>query len=73
VLLILGRRDGRPIAGALNLIGADALYGAIGAAPKRCRSAISSFAIYQAIDAAIARGLQRRSRRAAGRHKSRVG
>jgi len=45
VLLILASRDGAPIAGALNLIGADALYGRYWAASRMCRTFISSFAI----------------------------
>jgi uncharacterized protein len=46
VVLILALRDGQPIAGALNFIGADALYGrywdVTGARPRRCPSSISS-------------------------------
>ena len=44
VLLVFALRDGLPIAGALNLIGDDALYGRYWGAPRKCRTFISSFA-----------------------------
>ncbi|HWU96393.1 MAG TPA: GNAT family N-acetyltransferase [Sphingomonas sp.] len=69
VLLILACRDGRPIAGALNLIGADALYGRYWGCTEEVPFLHFELCYYQAIDAAIARGLQRVEAGAQGEHK----
>ena len=69
VLLILAERDGRPIAGALNLIGADTLYGRYWGAIEEVPFLHFELCYYQAIDAAIARGLARVEAGAQGEHK----
>ena len=69
VLLILAKRGGRPIAGALNLIGADALYGRYWGAIEEVPFLHFELCYYQAIDAAIARGLSRVEAGAQGGHK----
>ncbi|OYY79696.1 MAG: GNAT family N-acetyltransferase [Sphingomonas sp. 28-62-20] len=69
VLLILAERDGRPIAGALNLIGADTLYGRYWGATEEVPFLHFELCYYQAIDAAIARGLRAVEAGAQGEHK----
>jgi len=69
LLLILALREGRPIAGALNLIGAEALYGRYWGALEEVPFLHFELCYYQAIDAAIARGLQRAEAGAQGAHK----
>jgi len=69
VLLILAERDGVPIAGALNLIGDDALYGRYWGATEEVPFLHFELCYYQAIDAAIARGLARVEAGAQGEHK----
>ena len=69
VLLILAERDGVPIAGALNLIGSDALYGRYWGAAEEVPFLHFELCYYQAIDAAIARGLARVEAGAQGEHK----
>ena len=69
VLLILAERGGRPIAGALNLIGGDALYGRYWGAVEEVPFLHFELCYYQAIDAAIARGLARVEAGAQGEHK----
>jgi len=69
VLLILAERDGVPIAGALNLIGDDALYGRYWGAIEEVPFLHFELCYYQAIDAAIARGLARVEAGAQGEHK----
>jgi len=69
VLLMLALRDGRPIAGALNLIGADALYGRYWGAIEEVPFLHFELCYYQAIDAAIERGLARVEAGAQGEHK----
>ena len=69
VLLILARRDGRYIAGALNLIGADALYGRYWGCAEERPFLHFELCYYQAIEAAIARGLARVEAGAQGEHK----
>ncbi|MDP5279335.1 GNAT family N-acetyltransferase [Sphingomonas sp. DG1-23] len=68
-LLILAERDGVPIAGALNLIGEDALYGRYWGAIEEVPFLHFELCYYQAIDAAIARGLARVEAGAQGEHK----
>ncbi|WP_314373478.1 GNAT family N-acetyltransferase [Sphingomonas paucimobilis] len=69
VLLILAERDGVPIAGALNLIGEDALYGRYWGATEEVPFLHFELCYYQAIDAAIARGLKTVEAGAQGEHK----
>lgn len=69
VLLILAERDGKPIAGALNLIGGDALYGRYWGCTEDVPFLHFELCYYQAIDAAIARGLSRVEAGAQGEHK----
>lgn len=69
VLLMLAERDGRPIAGALNLIGADTLYGRYWGCVEDVPYLHFELCYYQAIDAAIARGLARVEAGAQGEHK----
>ncbi|MBD3760701.1 GNAT family N-acetyltransferase [Rhizorhabdus sp.] len=69
VLLIMALRDGRPIAGALNLIGSDALYGRNWGAIEDVPFLHFELCYYQAIEAAIARGLARVEAGAQGEHK----
>ncbi|WP_174292605.1 GNAT family N-acetyltransferase [Sphingomonas bacterium] len=69
VLLIVAERDGRPIAGALNLIGADTLYGRYWGATEDVPFLHFELCYYQAIDAAIARGLATVEAGAQGEHK----
>ncbi|MDF7775162.1 GNAT family N-acetyltransferase [Sphingomonas sp. AOB5] len=69
VLLMLAERDGQPIAGALNLIGADTLYGRYWGCREDVPFLHFELCYYQAIDAAIARGLARVEAGAQGEHK----
>ncbi|HEY5711022.1 MAG TPA: GNAT family N-acetyltransferase [Allosphingosinicella sp.] len=69
LLLILALRDGEPIAGALNVIGAEALYGRYWGATDEVPYLHFELCYYQAIDAAIARGLARAEAGAQGGHK----
>jgi predicted N-acyltransferase len=68
-LLILAERDGRPIAGALNLIGADTLYGRYWGCVEDVPFLHFELCYYQAIEAAIARGLATVEAGAQGEHK----
>src|SRR3546814_14145031 len=69
VLLIFALRDGKPIAGALNLIGADTLYGRYWGCSEEVPFLHFEICYYQAIDAATARGLKRVEAGAKGEHK----
>ncbi|SFP78443.1 GNAT family N-acetyltransferase [Sphingomonas rubra] len=69
VLLILAERDGVAVAGALNLIGDDALYGRYWGCTEEVPFLHFELCYYQAIDAAIARGLPRVEAGAQGEHK----
>ncbi|MEN2786856.1 GNAT family N-acetyltransferase [Sphingomonas qilianensis] len=69
VLLIMAERDGKPIAGALNLIGADTLYGRYWGCTEDVPFLHFELCYYQAIDAAIARGLATVEAGAQGEHK----
>ena len=69
VLLILAERDGRPIAGALNLIGAETLYGRYWGCVEEVPFLHFELCYYQAIDAAIALGLKTVEAGAQGEHK----
>jgi predicted N-acyltransferase len=69
VLLVLALHEGVPIAGALNLIGADTLYGRYWGALADVPNLHFEICYYQAIEAAIARGLARVEAGAQGEHK----
>ncbi|HEY7809155.1 MAG TPA: GNAT family N-acetyltransferase [Allosphingosinicella sp.] len=69
LLLIFAMFEDRPIAGALNLIGEDALYGRYWGALAEVPHLHFEICYYQAIDAAIARGLSRVEAGAQGAHK----
>ncbi len=69
VLLVLAFADGRPIAGALNFVGADALYGRYWGCLADKPFLHFELCYYQAIDAAIERGLSRVEAGAQGGHK----
>ena len=69
VLLILAERDGVAVAGALNLVGDDALYGRYWGCSEEVPFLHFELCYYQAIDAAIARGLARVEAGAQGEHK----
>ena len=67
VLLFLALRDGRPIAGALNLIGADTLYGRYWGASEEQPFLHFELCYYQAIEWAIDAWPQMGPGRRAGR------
>ena len=69
ILLVLAYMGGRPIAGALNFIGADALYGRYWGCTRDKPFLHFELCYYQAIDAAIALGLGRVEAGAQGGHK----
>ena len=69
VLLVLAKRNGRAIAGALNFIGADALYGRYWGALEEHPCLHFEVCYYQAIDFAIAHKLSRVEAGAQGAHK----
>lgn len=68
-LLVLALRDGRPIAGALNLIGRDTLYGRYWGCVEDHPFLHFELCYHRAIDWAIAHGLQRVEAGAQGEHK----
>jgi hypothetical protein len=69
VLLILAVQDGQPIAGALNIIGSDALYGRYWGCTREVPFLHFELCYYQAIDVAIELGLSRVEAGAQGGHK----
>jgi predicted N-acyltransferase len=69
ILLVLALRNGTPIAGALNLIGEDCLYGRYWGCTQDVPHLHFELCYYQAIEAAIARGLARVEAGAQGSHK----
>jgi predicted N-acyltransferase len=69
VLLILAMMDGQAVAGALNFIGSEALYGRYWGALIDKPFLHFELCYYQAIDQAIARGLSRVEAGAQGGHK----
>ncbi len=69
VLLIMVERAGRPVAGALNFIGSDALFGRNWGAIEHHECLHFEACYYQAIEFAIARRLQRVEAGAQGPHK----
>ena len=69
LLLFLALRDGQPIAGALNLIGPDTLYGRYWGALEELPFLHFELCFYQAIEWAIANGLGFVQAGAQGEHK----
>jgi predicted N-acyltransferase len=69
LLLIFALHDGTPIAGALNLIGSDCLYGRYWGAIEDVPYLHFEICYYQAIETAIAMGLKRVEAGAQGSHK----
>jgi predicted N-acyltransferase len=69
ILLVLARRNGRWIAGALNFIGRDTLFGRYWGAIEHHPFLHFELCYYQAIEAAILRGLDRVEAGAQGEHK----
>ena len=69
ILLVLAKRDGRPIAGALNFIGSDTLYGRYWGAIEEQPFLHFELCYYQAIDWGIAHKLKCVEAGAQGEHK----
>jgi predicted N-acyltransferase len=69
ILLMLAFERGRPIAGALNFIGAEAIYGRYWGCLADKPFLHFELCYYQAMEAAIARGLKRVEAGAQGGHK----
>ena len=69
IVLILAYDGAEPIAGALNFIGKDALYGRYWGCAREVRFLHFELCYYQAIDIAIARGLATVEAGAQGGHK----
>ncbi len=69
MLLCLAIREGQPVAGALNFIGAETLYGRYWGCVEDHPCLHFELCYYQAIDYAIAHGLKRVEAGAQGTHK----
>ncbi|HSM39576.1 MAG TPA: GNAT family N-acetyltransferase [Afifellaceae bacterium] len=69
ILLVMAKRNGRYIAGALNLIGSDTLYGRNWGCIEHHDCLHFEVCYYQAIDFALAHGLTRVEAGAQGDHK----
>lgn len=69
MLLVLAVREGRPVAGALNLIGRETLFGRYWGCTEHHPCLHFELCYYQAIDFAIAKGLKRVEAGAQGEHK----
>ncbi len=69
VVLIMARREGRYVAGAINFIGGDCLFGRHWGCIEDHPFLHFEICYHQAIDFAIARGLQRVEAGAQGEHK----
>ncbi len=69
IILMLAERGGKPIAGALNFIGGEALYGRYWGCTEEVPFLHFELCYYQAIDAAIRLGLSRVEAGAQGEHK----
>lgn len=68
-LLVLAERDGRPVAGALNFIGRETLFGRYWGCVEDHPFLHFELCYHRAIDFAIARGLSRVEAGAQGEHK----
>ena len=69
ILLVLAKRDGQYVAGALNFIGGDTLFGRYWGCAEDHPYLHFELCYYQAIDYAIAHGLARVEAGAQGEHK----
>ncbi|MGH6942603.1 MAG: GNAT family N-acetyltransferase [Geminicoccaceae bacterium] len=69
VVLVMARHRGRYVAGALNLLGADTLYGRVWGSRQEFEFLHFEACYYRAIDFAIERGLARVEAGAQGQHK----
>jgi len=69
LLLVLARREGRYVAGALNAIGSDTLYGRYWGATENIRFLHFELCYYQAMDWGIENGLKVVEAGAQGEHK----
>jgi predicted N-acyltransferase len=69
VLLVFAYREGRPIAGALNLIGSDTLYGRYWGAIEEHPFLHFEVCYHQAVEFALKKGLKRVEAGAQGEHK----
>ena len=69
LLLVLAKRNGKSIAGALNFVGGDCLFGRYWGTVEDIPFLHFELCYYQAQDAAIARGLSRVEAGAQGPHK----
>ncbi len=69
ILLVMAKREGRWIAGAINFIGDDALYGRNWGCVEEHPFLHFELCYYRAIDFALARGLLRVEAGAQGEHK----
>jgi uncharacterized protein len=69
VVLMMARHEGRYIAGALNLLGEDTLYGRVWGCRREFEFLHFEACYYQAIEFAIGRGLARVEAGAQGPHK----
>ncbi|MDS7596899.1 GNAT family N-acetyltransferase [Agrobacterium tumefaciens] len=69
ILLVMAKRDGRYIAGAINFIGSDALYGRHWGCIEDHPFLHFEVCYHQAIDFALSKGLQRVEAGAQGEHK----
>lgn len=69
ILLVMAKREGRYIAGALNFIGSDTLFGRNWGCTEHHPFLHFEVCYYQAIDFAIAHGLKRVEAGAQGAHK----
>ena len=70
VLLVLAKKDGKLIAGALNFIGQDSLYGRNWGCVERIPNLHFETCYYQAIEFAIKKGLATVEAGAKGLHKA---
>jgi predicted N-acyltransferase len=69
ILLVLAERQGRPVAGALNMIGREALFGRYWGCTEHHPCLHFELCYYRAIDFAIEQGLDRVEAGAQGEHK----
>jgi hypothetical protein len=69
VVLMMARHQGRYVAGALNLLGADTLYGRVWGCRRQFEFLHFEACYYRAIELAIERGLARVEAGAQGPHK----
>lgn len=69
ILLVMAKRDGRYIAGAINFIGSDALFGRHWGCTEEHPFLHFEVCYHQAIDFALAKGLKRVEAGAQGQHK----